>query len=367
MVDPRLFNDCLLDLALQRSLTGFEEALKQMMALFQLTAWACIFPPSLQAGGRPLFIANGVKTDGNLLTRASRDGLASLGFENQTDDTLIETFAGELAPDPSTRWRILRLTRDRRAELTIFLYRSHSSADFSREELEMLGRVGQHLDRCFLLLAKQQEQEFMAGLFRLVSSLYPEGLCVLDGQFRVVFENRNFREHMLLWSKGHLALQNLSLPRQTMLPDEWTRACHDSFTAFRQLTFDPSPNRLVVTQGPLFKLNLALESKEAIEGTVRYLAFQSSLGVRPYLLLISNRQAALASEAPSLDRLTQEFGFSRREQELAKLVLEGRSALEISQRLVISIPTVKTHIRSILRKSGAKTRLQFAGLCRQTG
>ncbi|MBI4659568.1 MAG: hypothetical protein HY735_12075, partial [Verrucomicrobia bacterium] len=167
MVDPRLFNDCLLDLALQRSLTGFEEALKQMMALFQLTAWACIFPPSLQAGGRPLFIANGVKTDGNLLTRASHDGLASLGFENQTDDTLIETFAGELAPDPSTRWRILRLTRDRRAELTIFLYRSHSSADFSREELEMLGRVGQHLDRCFLLLAKQQEQEFMAGLFRL--------------------------------------------------------------------------------------------------------------------------------------------------------------------------------------------------------
>lgn len=365
MVDPLRFNDCLLDLALQRSLTGFEQVLKQTMALFQLTAWACVFPPSLQAGGRPLFIAHGIKTDGELLRRASRDGIASLGFDNQADDTLLEAFAGELAPHPGARWRTLRLTRDRRAELTIFLYRSQSSPDFSKEDLEMLSRVGQHLDRCFLLLAKQQEQEFMAGLFRLVSSLYPEGLCVLDGQFRVVFENRNFREHMLLWSKGHSALQNLSLPRQTELPEDWIRACHDSFSAFKQVTFDPSPNRLVVTQGPLFKLSLALGSKEAIEGTVRYLAFQSSLGVRPFLLLISNQQATQAAEIPSIDRLAQDFRFSRRERQLAELVLEGRSAHEISKRLVISIPTVKTHIRSILRKSGTKTRLQFVGLCRQ--
>lgn len=366
MVDPLTFNDCLLDLALQRTMTGFKDALNRTMSLFQLAAWACIFPPSLQAGGRPLFIAHAVKTDGEMLSRASRDGLASLGFDNQADGRLLDAFAGELAPHPGVRWRTLRLTRDRRAELTIFLYRLQLAPDFSDVELEMLGRAGQHLDRCFLLLAKQQEQEFMAGLFRLVSSLYPEGLCVMDGQLRVVFENRNFREHMLLWGKGHGALKNLSLPRQTELPDEWMRACHDSFAAFRQVVFDPSPSRLVVTQGPLFRLGLSLASKEVIEGTVRYLAFQSSLGVRPYLLLISNRQAAPAAQAPGIDRVAQEFKLSRRERQLAELVLEGRSAQEISKRLVISVPTVKTHIRSILRKSGAKTRLQFAGMCRQS-
>jgi len=365
MVDPQQFNECFVDLALQRSLVGFEDVLKRTMALFKLTAWACVLPPSMQAGGRPLFVAHAVKTGGELLKRASRDGIASLGLDNQADSRLLEAFAGELAPQSESRWRILRLTRDRRAELTIFLYRARTAADFSREELELLARVGHHLDRCFLLLAKQQEQEFMAGLFRLVSNLYSEGLCVLDGQYRVVFENRNFREHMLLWSEGRSALQNLSLPRQTKLPEDWTRVCDASFAAFKQMVFDASPNRMVVTQGPLFSLERALSPKEAIEGTARYLAFQSSLGVRPYLLLISNRQATQATEGPSMDRIAHEYKFSRRERQLAELILEGRSAQEIGKRLVISMPTVKTHIRSILRKSGAKTRLQFAGLCRQ--
>lgn len=365
MADLQQFNECLVELALQRSLVGFEGALKRTMALFQLTAWACVFPPSMQAGDRPLFIANGVKTDGSLLKRASRDGIASLRLDSQADDSLLETFAYELAPQQNSRWRILRLTRDRRAELTIFLYRSGAAADFSPAELEMLGRVGHHLDRCFLLLAKHQEQEFMAGLFRLVSNLYSEGLCVLDGQYRVVFENRNFREHMLLWNEGRSALQNLSLPRQTKLSEEWMRVCDDSFAAFKQVTFDPSPNRMIVTQGPLFNLRMTLSPQEEIEGTARYLAFQSSLGVRPYLLLISNRQGARAEESPSMDRIAHDFKFSRRERQLAELVLEGRSAQEIGKRLTISMPTVKTHIRSILRKSGAKTRLQFAGLCRR--
>jgi DNA-binding CsgD family transcriptional regulator len=367
MLTSQQLNDSLVELALQRTLSGFEDALKRTMGQFGLAAWACVFPASLQAGGRPLFVAHGVKTTGDLLKRAARDGLASLGFETQSDNRLLDAFASELAPRPDIRWRVLRVTRDRTAELTIFLYRAGALDDFTPEELGLLGRVGQHLNRCFLLLAQQQEQEFMAGLLRLVSNLYSEGLCVLDEQYRAVFENRNFREHMLLWAKGRAALQNLTLPRQTTLPGHWTAACDEAFAAFRKLSFGPSPNRLVVTQGPLVRLNLPLSATEVLEGNVRYIAFQSTLGVRPYLLLISNRQLLQAVAAPTVTRIAQAFKFSRRERQLAELILEGRSAQEISRKLAISMPTVKTHIRNILRKSGAKTRLQFAGLCRQPG
>lgn len=367
MVDPQRINECMLELALQRNLVGFEQALKPTMELFQLAAWACVFPPSLQAGGRPLFIAHGIRTNGELLQRALRDGIASLGFDNQPGGALLETFAGELAPMAGGRWRVLRVTRDRRAELMIFVFRSGETDDFTAQELEMLGRVGNHLDRCFLLLARQQEQDFMAGLFRLVSNLYAEGLCVLDNQYRVVFENRNFREHMLIWENGLSALQNLSLPRQTVLPDVWKQACSDSFAAYKQLTFETSLNRMVVSQGPLFKFGAKLGSTESLEGTVRYLAFQGSLGVRPYLLLISNRHAMLASELRNMDRIADEFNLSRRERQLAELILDGKSADEIGRRLAISVATVKTHIRRILRKSGTSTRLQFAGRCRRAG
>lgn len=366
MLDGNTFNECLVELALQRTLNGFEEALKRTMAQFGLTAWACVFPASLQAGGRPLFVAHRVKTNGELLARASREGINSLGLDAPANRGLLDAFASQLAPEPNTRWRVLRITRDRRAELTLFLYRPEALGDFPREELELLGRVGHHLNRCFLLLARQQEQEFMAGLLRLISNLYAEGLCVLDDQHRVVFENRNFREHMLLWSNGYAALQNLSLPRQTTLPGPWIRACEESFAAFKQVKFEPSQNRLVVTQGPLMKLEAILSSKEKIEGTVRYLAFQSSLGVRPYILLISSRETTRVASLPTVARIAQTFKFSRRERQLAELILEGRSAQEISKKLAIAMPTVKTHIRSILRKAGVKTRLQFAGLCRQS-
>lgn len=366
MVDLSQFNECMVDLALQRNLVDFEQVLKRTMSLFGLTAWACIFPPSLQSGGRPLFIAHGVRTTGELLKRASRDGINSLGFENQANKGLLDAFASEFAPDPKAHWRILRVTRDRKAELTMFVFRAPNDLDFSPPELELLGRTGHHLDRCFLLLAKQQEQDFMAGLFRLVSSLYSEGLSVLDDQGRVVFENRNFREHMLVWEKGGAALDSLNLPRQTILPDVWKQACADSFDAYKRVSFEPSQTRMVVTQGPLFKFGVSLGSAESLEGTVRYLAFQSSLGVRPYLLLISNRRAMLASELQSMDRIAGEFQFSRRERQLAELILDGKSAQEISRRLAISLPTVKSHIRNILRKSGTKTRLQFAGRCRRT-
>src|SRR6266850_5277828 len=106
MVDLQQFNECLVDLALQRSLVDFEAVLKRTMSLFGLTAWACVFPPSLHAAGRPLFIAHGVKATGELLRRASRDGINSLGFESQANKGLLDAFAVELAPETNARWRI---------------------------------------------------------------------------------------------------------------------------------------------------------------------------------------------------------------------------------------------------------------------
>jgi DNA-binding CsgD family transcriptional regulator len=50
--------------------------------------------------------------------------------------------------------------------------------------------------------------------------------------------------------------------------------------------------------------------------------------------------------------------------ELGEMILSGASAQDIANQMKISLPTVKTHISNILRKSGAKTRLEFVGLCR---
>lgn len=353
-------------MAFERTLGGFEQGLKRTFDLFGLSAWACVFPPSFQAGGRPLFIAQGVNAaKSTLLAKASKEGLEAVLGEKESVEPVLLVLAKEIAPSQNSRCRVLRITRDGRgSDLIIFCYRAAEQPDFRQEELQLLSQAGRLLDRCFLSLAEQQHQEFMVGLFRLVSNLHSEGLCILDNRLRVLFENRKFREHMHVWNHGQAESQNLTLPRQSELPQAWKEACDRSFAALREVSFPPSTSRMVVTQGPVSKLRFSLSSTEYIEGAVRYLALQGSLGVRPYMMLTSSVRTEQVSGPVSLAKIAEALAFSRRESQLAELILRGASAQEIASRLRISVPTVKTHIRNILRKAGVKTRLQFVGLCR---
>jgi DNA-binding NarL/FixJ family response regulator len=58
---------------------------------------------------------------------------------------------------------------------------------------------------------------------------------------------------------------------------------------------------------------------------------------------------------------------SEREVEVLRHIGRGHSNAEIAQELVISLPTVKTHVRSVLRKLGARDRVQAVVLAYETG
>jgi LuxR family transcriptional regulator, maltose regulon positive regulatory protein len=58
---------------------------------------------------------------------------------------------------------------------------------------------------------------------------------------------------------------------------------------------------------------------------------------------------------------------SQREQEVIILVAEGLSNQEIAERLVISLPTVKTHIGNIFNKLGVSSRTQAIARAKTSG
>jgi DNA-binding CsgD family transcriptional regulator len=369
MLAVSALNECLLDLALQRNIAGFQQALKRTMELFSLSAWAVIFPPGSVVGGRPVLMAQGIRTTGGpLLALAAKNGLESIFPPQGVDEQFLSAFVREINPEPKSRVGVLRDRREKGGEFLLFCFRPPTAADFAPDDLVALSRVARVLDRCFLALAESQEQEFEAGLFRLIGNLHPEGLCVLDNRLRVIFENRRFREQMHVWNNGLVALKKLSVPRQSELPTVWRETCDRSFQAFRQLKLPPVNGRMVVTQGSLSTLRKTVDDTSWLDGAVRYLAFQSALGVRPYLVLTCGFRTEQSTAGQlSLARIAEKHRFSRRETELAELILRGSSAREIAAHLKIALPTVKTHIRHILHKTGVKTRLQFAGLCRPQG
>ena len=61
----------------------------------------------------------------------------------------------------------------------------------------------------------------------------------------------------------------------------------------------------------------------------------------------------------SLDNILSEYELSRREREIAELLIEGKSNREIAEILFISSNTVKTHVKNIYRKLEVKNRVQL--------
>ncbi len=59
-------------------------------------------------------------------------------------------------------------------------------------------------------------------------------------------------------------------------------------------------------------------------------------------------------------KINSEFnGLSPRERDILILVLEGKSSEDIAESLFISVNTVNTHRRNILRKTGAKSAIEL--------
>ncbi|MFB7124334.1 response regulator [Kitasatospora sp. NPDC056273] len=74
-----------------------------------------------------------------------------------------------------------------------------------------------------------------------------------------------------------------------------------------------------------------------------------------------SRTRPTARPAPRL------VGLTRREQEVFVLIANGLSNAEIAQRLVISLPTVKTHVSSLLAKLNVRDRAQLVIIAYESG
>jgi ligand-binding sensor domain-containing protein/DNA-binding CsgD family transcriptional regulator len=70
------------------------------------------------------------------------------------------------------------------------------------------------------------------------------------------------------------------------------------------------------------------------------------------------------AEPTNLDEICGKHDISKREQEVLRLVIQGKSNRDIENALFISIPTVKRHLANIFEKFGVHSRLQMINYLR---
>ncbi|MDO9410719.1 helix-turn-helix transcriptional regulator [Patulibacter sp.] len=84
--------------------------------------------------------------------------------------------------------------------------------------------------------------------------------------------------------------------------------------------------------------------------------------VLPLTLSAGRLRRAVTGPAPALSRsevvVGAEGSLTVRQQEVLNLVVEGLSNLEAAERLGVGVETVKTHLRTIYRKLGVRSRAE---------
>ena len=72
-----------------------------------------------------------------------------------------------------------------------------------------------------------------------------------------------------------------------------------------------------------------------------------------------SRRRHNASGQDNLDKVAEKFSLSKRETEILRLLLAGKSNKEIEDALFIAMSTVKIHVHNIFRKVKVGSRLQL--------
>ena len=77
--------------------------------------------------------------------------------------------------------------------------------------------------------------------------------------------------------------------------------------------------------------------------------------------MLQNQVESLLFES-KISKAAAAFSLSKREAEVLRLVVEGRSNSDIGERLDVSVSTVKKHVYNIFNKAGVYSRTQLLSL-----
>jgi DNA-binding CsgD family transcriptional regulator len=243
----------------------------------------------------------------------------------------------------------------RRLLAAIIVVRSVQQGDLSRGEMRLVRHLHPQFQTALGRLRLLERERAKRLAFEQFMRRVPLPTALLRWNLRLVYRNQAAAEFCAGWQRGFSGLRFIKL--KAPLPPEILDRCRVLKDRWKQLTslgLAPANFRDETVRHP---------TRRDLRATISLKQISSAAVARPHFLIEfeglhcpATRNQSSGASLSHLVRLTS------REQNLARLVCDGRSNQEIADESGLSVETVKKHLHSIFSKLEVPSRSRLMAL-----
>src|SRR6266508_2888150 len=245
--------------------------------------------------------------------------------------------------------------KNRRRICVVAIMRTAAQGDLSRAEMKFLQQLYAQFQTALCRLGSlEREHSVRKDLEEFLSRL-PMPTILLRWNLKAIYQNRAAREFCTLWEKGPEEAQLMKAA--SPIPSEILERCR----LLKQQWADAQPRSLSGPQIDFKEEQVRHPRLPHLRATLHLKQLGSAGVARPHFLIECEdlRRQAGAHTAPASSSLPHLIRLTRREQEVARLVCEGRSNQEIADGARLSLSMVKKHLHAICDKASCSIYSTF--------
>ena len=281
-------------------------------------------------------------------------------FSNRSSLVKSAFYRRYMAPQKCAHGVCLLFWQGHRLICVIAIMRTATQGDLSPAEMNLIRQLyPQFLTALCRLRSLEREHSVRMDLEEFLSRL-PLPTIVLRWNLKPIYQNRAARDFCAVWEKGP---EEAQLTKATSpIPAEILDRCR----LLKQQWSDAQPRTLSGPQTGFKEERVHHPRSPHLRATLHLRQLSSAAVARPHFLIECEdlRRQAAPRAGPARSRLPHLARLTRREQEVARLVCEGRSNQEIADHAGLSLPTVKKHVHGIFRKLEVPSRSRLMTLMR---
>ena len=280
-------------------------------------------------------------------------------FPNQSSLIKSAFYRRYMAPQRCPHVLCIFFWKNRRRICAVAIMRTATQGDLSGAEMRLLRQLYPQFQTALCRLGSLEREHSVRKDLEAFLRRLPLPTILLRWNLKPIYQNRAAREFCTVWEKGPEDARRTKAT--SPIPSEILDRCR----LLKQQWAQAQPRTLSGPQTGFKEEQVRHPRLPHLRATLHLKQLGSAGVARPHFLIECEdlrRRAAPhigPSSSPHLPHLVR---LTRREQEIARLVCEGRSNQEIADAACLSLAMVKKHLHAIFRKLEVNSRSQLVAL-----